>query len=47
MLVPGLAHFDTSIILFFSSSSTRIFVGNIFLTTDTVGFHCFYVVYST
>ena len=29
------------------SSDTRIFVYSIFRTTDTIHFHCFYIVYST
>ena len=31
----------------FSSSDTWIFIRSIFLATDTIRFHCFYIVYST
>ena len=33
--------------ILFSFFDTWIFVRSIFLTTDTIGFHCFYIIYST
>ena len=33
--------------ILFSSFDTRIFVRNVFLTTNAIHFHCFYIAYST
>ena len=33
--------------IYFNSCDTQIFLRSIFLTTNTIGFHCFYMVYFT